>query len=604
MLAGGELVFRDDAKLVLRLVRERVVKLRFTIDEEQGIAAEAPPLRDEDSFGTALGDVDFRRDGPGFVFRVRRAAFGNADGARKVGERAAPAGEARAKAHIGAFGKRGIKRIDVEFLRFAVERRLQFLQFRGILRREVFRLREVLCNMVELPLEVVRVEDCSGWCPWQFQRLGVGHPAVLIDAAISHQLEVLRRMRRRLLGAVEGLHEAEAFDGLLLHAVDHARLLDACRFENRRHDVDDRAELRADLAGLLDPFGPGDDQAVASAAEVRGDLLGPLKRRVHRVRPADGIVVVGRRPAEIVHNGQQVGNGFLDAVGRDTDFVGHALQRAFAACTVVAHLVNDERVVQLAGLFHGLDDPPDVVIAVSQAGGIDLHHVCVEFLLVRTARFPRRDLLWPGCELRASGHDALRDLSRECFLAKLVPALVELALELGDPFLGRVVRRVAEARRIVGEKRFVRRKAVLLLNPRDSVVGHIGVEVIIFGIMRRFDRLGAIKDGRMPLVGVAANEAVEILEAQCGWPEVERPRLATLPVRHVVVLAKPRCVPAVLLKDFTDRAAVFLHQRIIAGEPRAHFRDNAGMGGVMVASSDKRRAGRRAQRRGVEHVVP
>jgi hypothetical protein len=44
----------------------------------------------------------------------------------------------------------------------------------------------------------------------------------------------------------------------------------------------------------LDPVRPVDDRAVARAAPVRGDLLGPLIRRVHRVRPADGVVVVAR----------------------------------------------------------------------------------------------------------------------------------------------------------------------------------------------------------------------------------------------------------------------------------------------------------------------
>ncbi len=48
------------------------------------------------------------------------------------------------------------------------------------------------------------------------------------------------------------------------------------------------------------PLRPVDDRAVAGAAEVRGDLLGPLVRRVHRVRPADRVVVVGLRPAELV----------------------------------------------------------------------------------------------------------------------------------------------------------------------------------------------------------------------------------------------------------------------------------------------------------------
>ena len=59
--------------------------------------------------------------------------------------------------HVGALGERGIERIDVVLLRFAVEGGLQFLELGGILRGEVVRLREVLRDVVQLPLEVVRV---------------------------------------------------------------------------------------------------------------------------------------------------------------------------------------------------------------------------------------------------------------------------------------------------------------------------------------------------------------------------------------------------------------------------------------------------------------
>ena len=50
--------------------------------------------------------------------------------------------------------------------------------------------------------------------------------------------------------------------------------------------ADDVGELGALLALGLNALGPVHDGAVARAAEVRGDLLGPLVRRVHGVRPA------------------------------------------------------------------------------------------------------------------------------------------------------------------------------------------------------------------------------------------------------------------------------------------------------------------------------
>ena len=65
------------------------------------------------------------------------------------------------------------------------------------------------------------------------------------------------------------------------------------RFQDRRHDVDDVVELGPDAALVLDARRPGDDERIARAAEMRGDLLAPLERRVHRPRPADREVIVG-----------------------------------------------------------------------------------------------------------------------------------------------------------------------------------------------------------------------------------------------------------------------------------------------------------------------
>ena len=84
----------------------------------------------------------------------------------------------------------------------------------------------------------------------------------------------------------------------------------ARRLEDRRRDVDHVMELRADLALRLDALGPVHDRAVAGAAEVRSDLLGPLVRRVHRVRPAHRVVVVGLGAAELVERARQELRGF------------------------------------------------------------------------------------------------------------------------------------------------------------------------------------------------------------------------------------------------------------------------------------------------------
>src|SRR5262249_57287752 len=99
---------------------------------------------------------------------------------------------------------------------------------------------------------------------------------------------------------------------------------------------------------------------------------------------------------------------------------------------------------------------------------------------------------------------------------------------------------------------------------------------------------GALEEGGVPLVGVAADEAVEVLEAQPGRPEVERPVLAGVPVGDVVVLSIPRRVVAVAPQHLGHRAAAFGHERVVAGVTRPELHDGAGGATVMVAARDER----------------
>ncbi len=70
------------------------------------------------------------------------------------------------------------------------------------------------------------------------------------------------------------------------------------------------------------------------------------------------------------------------------------------------------------------------------------------------------------------------------------------------------------------------------------------------------DRRGVAEEVRLPLASVSADEAVEVLEAHADRPLVERPVLARLEHRRVVVLAEPRCPIAVVLEDPADGCLV------------------------------------------------
>jgi hypothetical protein len=80
----------------------------------------------------------------------------------------------------------------------------------------------------------------------------------VIDRAIAKHLEVLRGVPGLGVGVrlVPRVGHAHAFNGNLFDPVDRVGLLNADRFENGRHDVDDVAELPADASLVSDVARP------------------------------------------------------------------------------------------------------------------------------------------------------------------------------------------------------------------------------------------------------------------------------------------------------------------------------------------------------------
>ena len=376
-------------------------------------------------------------------------------------------------------------------------------------------------------------------------------------------------------------------------------------FEDRRRDVDHVVELAADLALGLDPVGPVHDRAVARAAPVRRDLLGPLVGRVHRVRPAHRVVVVGLRPAELVDlRRQELGRLDAGQAVQRRHLVEAAVGRAFGRGAVVADDVVDQRVVEHLQIRQRVDQPPEVMVGVLEEAGVDLHLAGEDRPHLLRRLVPGRDLGRTRGQLGIRGDHAELLLAREDLLAQRVPALVELALVLVGPLLGHVVRRVAGAGREVHEERLVGHQRLLLARPLDRLVGHVLGEVIaLLGRLLRLDGGGAFVDRRVPLVGLAADEAVEVLEAAAaGRPLVERPDRAGLPDRHLVALAELRRRVAVELERHRQRRLVLGQHRAVAGRRGRDLADAAHVDRVVVAAGEQRLARRRAQRRGVEAV--
>ena len=113
--------------------------------------------------------------------------------------------------------------------------------------------------------------------------------------------------------------------------------------------------------------------------------------------------------------------------------------------------------------------------------------------------------------------------------------------------------------------------------------------------------LGVIAEQpRRPLVGLAAHEPVEVIEAHSARPLIEGAGETLLGARRVVVLAEPRRGIAVLPQDLADGGVVPPDDGVVARESGGLLGDHAEADRVMIAPGDQRRARRRAQRRGVE----
>jgi len=221
--------------------------------------------------------------------------------------------------------------------------------------------------------------------------------------------------------------------------------------------------------------------------------------------------------------------------------IGHLVEEPnhapFGTRAVVADDVEDQRVVELASLSHGVDQPADLRVRVLAEPGEHLHLAGEELLLIRGQRGPVLDgrRLWRKLRLRRYHAQPLLPCQR--LFAHRIPALVELALVLGDPFLRHVVRGVGGAGREVDEEGFVRRERFLIPHPVNGLVGHVGHKMVV-RVRRWLDLHHPVVDQWRPLVGLAADEAVELIEARTGRPAVGRAGGADLPGRGLVRFAE------------------------------------------------------------------
>ncbi len=165
-----------------------------------------------------------------------------------------------------------------------------------------------------------------------------------------------------------------------------------------------------------------------------------------------------------------------------------------------------------------------------------------------------------------------------------------------------MMRRVGRAGREVNEGRFVRRQGLRVLDPGPRLLRHVGHEVVV-RVVGQFDLRDAVVQVRRPLVRLAPEETVELVEALARGPAVIRPRDAGFPGSRLMPLAEGAGRIAVEPQRLGERRG---RVRDLAGGAREagrHLGNEGHVDRVVVAAALERRARRRGKRRRVEVVV-
>ncbi|CAH0300022.1 hypothetical protein ROS9278_04518 [Roseomonas sp. CECT 9278] len=581
---------------------------RLAVLQVQAPAAEAPALREQHAIGAAGGNLDLGGDAVGPVEQVRRRIGLGAAGRPGIDELPATSGGAGARVDH-ACQRCHVERENLVARGFHGEDVAHHAQPVGELAGDAGHLRRVVGQVVEFPLQPVRDVGRARRhrAPGRCGRCRVGEPAIMVDALVAENFEVLGPPRGRRIGRGrgEGIGHRGAGHRALRDAVDRLRRLQARRFQDGRHDVDHVVELGSRAAALGDAARPGHRHPVAGAAEVGGHLLGPAIRRAEGPGPAHRHVVVGLVGAPGIVPGHLLFGREADAV-EVHHLVRRAVERAFGAAAIVAADVDDQRVVALAEALDLGDDAADLGVGIGQVGRVDIGLADEQPLRSVGQAVPARHVVGPGRELRIRRDHAHALLVGEDAFAQAFIAVVEQVHRLDPlhPFAGRVVRGVGAAGRVVDEPRAVRRDLGLGADIGDGVVRHRGDQVEARVAVVGMDRRGVAEQvARLPLAGIAADEAEEVVEAHADRPVGEGPGGRGLPGRHVVVLAEPGGGVAIRLQDGADRRRLARDDRIVAGEAGGEFADIAEADLVVVVPGQQRGARGRAQRGRVEGGV-
>ena len=143
-------------------------------------------------------------------------------------------------------------------------------------------------------------------------------------------------------------------------------------------------------------------------------------------------------------------------------------------------------------------------------------------------------------------------------------------------------------------------RRLLIPQHPDRLIGQVFGEVVtLFRAVGLLDEPVVLDQIGIPLIGLAAEEAVEPVKTLLQRPLRLTAAAGDVLLRHVVVLADPERAVAVVLQHLPDRRALRRCTRGSAGKTVGTLRDRREPVHMMVAAGQETGPGRRAQRGGV-----
>src|SRR5262245_40034628 len=126
---------------------------------------------------------------------------------------------------------------------------------------------------------------------------------------------------------------------------------------------------------------------------------------------------------------------------------------------------------------------------------------------------------------------------------------------------------------------------------------------MIIGIMRRFHPNRPIKNGRGPLIGFTANEAIEFIKTGMRRPAIIRAGNRNFPRSSLMIFAEGSGAVSIQPKYLRQRRNAVGANTGVAGKGGGKLHDGAGIVHMMVAAGEQGHASWRAQRSGMKAII-